>query len=276
MANPTLLSIATTLALILAGRFVPVAQSADIVPAVLDARTLLLTGKHSEAADAYERLLKTEPVAATIGLARLSEAQGKTDAAIERLEAAQKESDKNLQILAELARLRFDRGDHEAAATLVEQALKVNADEPLARWVQAELHRTAGRLMEADRAYKWFVDYYNRQERIDDPDTLRLVGRATAQYARWNRLSDQFHFLVNELYPDIVELNEHYWPAHFEAGLLFLEKYNRGEASRSFNKALAINPNADEAHAALAALRATGLRAGAGETALGASTGNQP
>ena len=109
-------------------------------------------------------------------------------------------------------------------------------------------------MKEADRAYKWFVDYYNRQERIADPDTLRLVGRAAAQYARWNRLSDQYHFLVNELYPDILKLDEHYWPAHFEAGLLFLEKYNRGEASRSFNKALAINPNAAEVHAALAAL----------------------
>ncbi len=184
MAKPTSFSIAITFALVLAGRLGIAEQSADVTPAVLDVRTLLLTGKHSEAAEAYENLLKTEPVAAAIGLARVSEVEGKTDEAIERLEAALKESDKNPQILAELSRLRFDRGEHDAAATLVEEALKLNTDEPLARWVQAELHRTAGRLKEAESAYKWFVDYYNRQERFDDPDTLRLVGRATAQYAR--------------------------------------------------------------------------------------------
>src|SRR6185437_14134238 len=68
------------------------------------------------------------------------------------------------------------------------------------------------------------------------------------------RNSSQFSFLVNDLYPDALKLDAAYWPAHLETGLLFLEKYNQAEAARSLKQALAINPNAAEVHAALAAL----------------------
>src|SRR5262249_39314608 len=43
-----------------------------------------------------------------------------------------------------------------------------------------------------------------------------------------------------------------YWPAHLEAAQLFIEKYNRSDALDELNAALAINPNAAEAHAARA------------------------
>jgi Tfp pilus assembly protein PilF len=254
MAKSLFLGILVTIAQMCADYCAAADDAANQPQTISHARSLFLTGKYAEAGEAYDKLLKSEPVAAAIGLARVTEAQGKSDDAIQRLEKVVKEREKEPAIHAELARLKFERGDHEATAKLVEQALKLNADQPLARWIQAELYRTAGRLQDANAAYKWFVDFYNRQDRIDDPDTLRLIGRAAAQHARWNRLSDQYHFLVNELYPAILQLDEHYWPAHFEAGLLFLEKYNRGEAARSFNTALAINPNAAEAHAALAAL----------------------
>ena len=71
---------------------------------------------------------------------------------------------------------------------------------------------------------------------------------------RWNRLSDQFRFLVHDLYPDAAKLEPAYWPAHFEAGLLFLEKYNRADAAKEFKAALELNPNAAEVHAAMARL----------------------
>ena len=84
--------------------------------------------------------------------------------------------------------------------------------------------------------------------------SLRWIGLAAAQYARWNRLTDQFDFLVNELYPDALKLDPAYWPAHYEAGLLFLEKYNQADAAKEFKAALELNPQAAEVHAALAAL----------------------
>ncbi|HVX59475.1 MAG TPA: tetratricopeptide repeat protein, partial [Pirellulales bacterium] len=97
------------------------------------------------------------------------------------------------------------------------------------------------------------IDYYNQHD-VRSPEDLHFIGLAAAQFARWRRNSSQFSFLVNELYPDVLQLDENYWPAHLETGLLFLEKYNEAEASRSLKQALAINPNAAEVHAALAAL----------------------
>ncbi|HKD38011.1 MAG TPA: tetratricopeptide repeat protein, partial [Pirellulales bacterium] len=95
---------------------------------------------------------------------------------------------------------------------------------------------------------------YNANDDVKDADSLRYIGLGAAQYARWNRLSDQFHFLVNELYPDILKLDKDYWPAHYEAGLLYLEKFNQAEAAAEFKAALAMNPQAAEVHAAVAAL----------------------
>ena len=71
-------------------------------------------------------------------------------------------------------------------------------------------------------------------------------------------MSDQFHFLVNELYPDALRLDPAYWPAHYEAGLLFMEKYNEAGAAGEFKAALEINPQAAEVHAALAVLALEG------------------
>ena len=67
---------------------------------------------------------------------------------------------------------------------------------------------------------------------------MRWIGRAAAQFARWNRQSDQFDFLVNELYPDALKLQADYWPAKYETGLLFLEKYNFADAAEEFRAAL--------------------------------------
>jgi tetratricopeptide (TPR) repeat protein len=218
------------------------------------ARQLLLTGKYAEAAEAYEKLLPALPIEAAIGQARSMVAAGKRAAATELLTTTQAVHAKEPRLAAELASLFFDRGNYAVAASQAELALKQDPDQPLARWVQAELYRTAGKLPEADAAYKWFVDQYNKQDRISDPDTLRLVGLAAAQYARWNRLADQYRFLIKDLYPEILKLDKNYWPAHYEVGLLYLEKFNQADAAKEFNEALTINPNAAEVHAALAAL----------------------
>lgn len=219
-----------------------------------EARRLFLTGKYAEAREAYEKLRMEKPVEVAIGRARCEVAKGKRDVAIRLLKNAAGGHPKDACIQAELARLSFERGEYDEAKRHVGTALKLDEDQPLARWVQAEIYRTSGKLKEADAAYKWFVDYYNEQDDIRDPDTLRLIGLAAAQYTRWNRLSDQYSFLVNELYPDILQLDEHYWPAHYEAGLLYLEKFNQADAAKEFSRALTINPNAAEVHAARAAL----------------------
>jgi tetratricopeptide (TPR) repeat protein len=217
------------------------------------ARALLMSGKYAEAVDAY-RPLAHDDASAAIGLARALESQGKPSDAVEAL-ARGPAGDSAVE--AELARLAFARGDYPVAATHADRALKLEARQTLARWIKAELDRVAGRHDAADRAYRALVRLYNDQD-IDDADALRWIGLAAAQNARWNRVSDQFDFLVNEFYPDAIELDGAFWPVHYEAGRLFLEKYNRADAAKEFQKALALNPNAAEVHAAMAAMALEG------------------
>ncbi|MBN1908256.1 MAG: tetratricopeptide repeat protein [Pirellulales bacterium] len=217
------------------------------------ARHLLRSGKVAEAAEIYSKTAKTDPAAA-VGLARCKTARGKLDEACAALTGCTKP---DAAVHAELARLAFRRGEHKKAAEQVAEALKLDENQLLARWIQAELHRVAGRMDAAGEAYLWLVQYYNDNE-VKDAESLRWIGLAAAQHARWNRIPDQFDFLVNTLLPDALKLEPDYWPAHYEAGLLYLEKYNQAEARRELGKALALNPQAAEVHAAMAALRMVG------------------
>jgi tetratricopeptide (TPR) repeat protein len=217
------------------------------------ADSLRLTGRYAEARAAYAALAAPEPAAAAVGVSRCLAATGDADRAIETLSAAVAKLPSDAAVRAELAGLEFERGDREAARKHVEDALALDPDQCAARFLQAELHRVAGRLEEADEAYRWFVRYYNRaRDSITDPEQLLWIGRGAAQYARWNRNAGQFSFLVNTLYPRARRLDRRFWPAHFEAAQLFIEKYNPVDARAELDSARAINPDAAELHAARA------------------------
>ena len=213
------------------------------------ARALLMGGKYAEAAEIYTPAAAKDPAAA-LGLGRCLAAQGKLDEAAAAMKPLAK-GQANLQ--AELAGLAFQRGDTKEAHRRVDEAIRLQPRQLQARWIQAELARVEGRLQEADRGCEWFVGYYNNHD-VQDAESLHWIGLAAARYARWNRLPDQFDFLVNELYPDTLKADPKYWPAHYEAGVLFLEKYNKADAADELKKALALNPAAAEVHAALARL----------------------
>ena len=213
-----------------------------------DARRLWLEGKYAEASEIYAPSAGELPAAA-LGLARCLAAEGKLDDAVATLEAG----GEHAELHAELARLAFERGDRRKAERHVEAALGLDPAQLLARWIEGELFRTAGRLAEAERAYARLIRHYNERE-ITSAESLRWVGLAAARYAEWNRAHDQFRFLVGELYPASLRIEPAYWPAHYEAGRLFLKKYNQRDAAREFQAALALNPNAAEVHAAMARL----------------------
>ncbi|MCA9246823.1 MAG: tetratricopeptide repeat protein, partial [Planctomycetales bacterium] len=215
---------------------------------------LFWSGRTADALAAYAELADSDPIVAAIGQARCHAERGNVEKAIILLTHTVAAHPKSAALLAEQAKLEFGRGKNDTALRLVEQSLEYDKNNVPARWLRGELYRVRGELKEADAAYKWLVDFYNRQPAIDDPETLRLIGLAAAQYARWNRLHDQFGFLVNELFPSAGQQNEHFWPAHYETGLLFLEKYNTAEAARELKAAQVMNPHSPDIHAALARL----------------------
>ena len=226
--------------------FAPLSSSAaDLAKA----RSLLMHGRYEEAAEIYKPEAASSPPAA-LGWAACLESQGKTAAAVEALKPL---AGKQAEIQAQLARLAFERGDCAEARRRTDEALKLASEHPLALYIRAELARTSGRPDEAERGYHRLIEFYNSHD-VKQAESLRWIGRAAAQYARWNRLSDQFDFLVNDLFPSAKKLDPDYWPAHFEAGQRFQEKYNRADAAKEFHAALEINPRAAEVHVALAEL----------------------
>jgi cellulose synthase operon protein C len=216
----------------------------------LDApRKSLFAGHYEEAAEEFGPLAKDD-AAAALGLSRAYSERGLDNESKKALQGF-KDFVETPSLRAELARLAFDRGDYEEAQTQVNAAVALDSKQPLARWIQIELHRVHGRLDEAENGCRRLIRYYNDNE-IDDPEALRWIGLAAAQFARWNRQSDAFDFLVNQLYADAIKTQPDYWPAKYETGLLFLEKYNYADAAQEFRAALNLNPQAAEAHAALA------------------------
>ncbi|NIL96393.1 MAG: tetratricopeptide repeat protein, partial [Planctomycetales bacterium] len=211
-------------------------------------------GRYAEAEESYRLLAESEPVEAARGIGRCQIAVGQYEPARQTFHRAIAEHPQVALLHAHLAQLELDRGAYEAAEKSAREALRVDPNQPAARWVIAELHRLHGRLDEAQKAYKWFVDFYNRTHQFTDPQTLHYVGLAAGQWARWNRVHDQFDFLVNQLYPDALKLREDFWLARRESGSLFLEKYNQADAAVEFQAALKINPHAAQLHTDVARL----------------------
>ncbi len=241
-----------------------VAAAADNGP-----RALLLTGKYEEAERAFRELAGDHPVMAAIGVSHCQQATGKRVEALATLLAAHKSHEQASDLEAEMALLHFEAGDYEQASGRVASVLAADSESLAARWLSAELDRVSGRLDEANQKYEWFIDYYNRTDDFDDPQDLRYIALAAAQYARWNRASDQFSFLVNDLLPAALKLDPNYWPAHLEMALLFMEKFNKPDAQVSLNAALAINPHAAEVHAARARLALQDFDLPTAQSALG-------
>jgi tetratricopeptide (TPR) repeat protein len=232
------------------------ASAVQAAPSLKDARQRWLKGNYEEAQSQYEELAKNPKLRspATIGLSRALASQGEYDKALAVVEKALKDLPKDANLLARQAEVLYLRGRADAAEKAAEAALKGSKDHFLARWVRAQVYRDRGELKKADAEVRWFVRTYTERSNADndikDPEELLLVGLAGCENARWNNLSDQFEFILNEVYKDALKAEPDFWPVEYHAGLLLLEKYNRGEALDALDKALTLNPSCSEALAA--------------------------
>ena len=218
-----------------------------------EARLRWLKGNYEEAQSLYEDLLKDAKVSvpAAIGLSRVLQSQGEYDRALEVIVTALKSQPKEADLLARQAELLHLRGRFDEADKAVAAALASNDKHILALWVRAQLFRDRGQFKAADTEVKRIVRLYsegvNTPNEIKDAEQLVLIGQASAENARWNGIADEFQAILEDLYGDAIKFDKNYWPAELQAGLLLLEKYNRGEALEAIDKALTINPSAAEA-----------------------------
>jgi tetratricopeptide (TPR) repeat protein len=222
-------------------------------PSAKEARQRWLRGNYEEAREQYEELAKDpkQKDAAALGLSRTWQSLGEYDKALTLIDATIRDSPRNAHLLARRAELLYLRGRWEEAEKAADEALGIDKDHFLARWVRAQVYRDRGDVKKADQEFRWFVRTYtarsNEDKDIKDPDELLLVGLAGCENARWNNLADQFQFILNDIYGDALKADKDFWPAEYQAGALLLEKYDRGKALDAFDKVLTINPNAAEA-----------------------------
>jgi tetratricopeptide (TPR) repeat protein len=222
-------------------------------PTLGAARQRWLRGDYAEARALYEGFLKDARTkdAAALGVSRTWQSQGEYDRALTVIEDAVRAAPKHADLLARRADLLFLRGRWEDAETACAACLAVQPEHFLARWIRASILKGRGRLKEAEAEFRWFVRTYTARNDADkdikDPDELLLVGRAGCENAQWNNLSDQFQFILTDVYGDALKYEKDFWPAEYRAGMLLLEKYNRPDAVAAFDKALTLNPHAAEA-----------------------------
>jgi tetratricopeptide (TPR) repeat protein len=247
-------TIASLALLVAAVGSIPQEKKAAPKGPLAEARTRLNKGNYAEARAEYAKHLADEKLgpAAAVGIAHAWQAEGEYAKAVEAVEAALKKHDKNADLLAARGDLLFEAGKWDAAAADADAAIKLKDDHFLARWVKAKLARDKGDVDTADQQMRWFVRAYNAASNADkditDPDLLLLVGLAGTENARWNNLTNQFRFILRDVYGDILNKYESdNWRAELYAGRMLLEKYNRPQAVEAFDNALKINPAAAEA-----------------------------
>jgi tetratricopeptide (TPR) repeat protein len=223
-------------------------------PTLKEARRYWLRGSYEEARSQYEKLAKDpkSKIAAAIGLSRVDQSLGKYDKALAAVESALEDNGKNADLLARRAELLHFTGRWEDAEKAANAALAADKKHLLAHWVLTQVYRDRGDLKKADAEARWIVRHYSERsdndDDIKDPDELLIVGLAGAENARWNNLSDQFGFILNEVYKDALKYDKDFWPAEYQAAMLLLEKYNRREGLPALENVLKINANAAEAY----------------------------
>jgi len=219
-------------------------------PSLKDAQDRLLRGNYAEARELYEALAKEakHKIAAAVGISRTWQNEGEYDKALAVLDAAIKDAPTSAELLANRAELLYLRGRWDDARQAVNDALEQDQDQFLAHWILAQLHRDHGDFKKASEELVWFVRTFAKREgSLNDPDQILLVCLAELERARWDkRLLDQFEVVLHDLLAPLAKKHIDYWPATFEAGRLFLEKYDHAKAIPAFDKALAINPRAAE------------------------------
>lgn len=219
-----------------------------------DAQRLLRKGNYAEALETLEKIAGEKDLApekksaVLLAKARCLRSQGKDDDALELLAKGGEQPD----LLAELAALHIDRGRYDEARQAIDKAIAKANDHLGARWQRARRLTLVGDFTKANAEFEWFIHRY-KERQFKDPESILLVARAAAEYARWNKLPDEFDFILNDLLPDAVAADADFWPAHVFAGTLLLEKYNKAEGVPELKKALAINPSAVEALVGLGA-----------------------
>lgn len=185
----------------------------------------------AEARAAYLKALALQPglVPARLNLARLDAAEGRFDAARQRLEALLKDAPGNGQALTELARLEVQAGRLDAARQLLEKAQAAQPGEMASGLELLAVHRRLGQPGAALALARQLI-----AQRPDDPVVIEALGRAQMAVGDGVQARATFANLARMAGPD---------PRYLVAvGQLQLTAGAANDAGASAEKALAMKP----------------------------------
>jgi tetratricopeptide (TPR) repeat protein len=212
-----------------------------------EARQLLLRGNYAEAREMYASLVKAgnDGSAAHIGLSKAYQSEGDYTQALKVVEGGLKAQPRDGALLSRQAELLYTCGRWNEAEKAAQAGIEAKDDNYLARWVLGQVQRDRGETDKADETFRWFIRAFNNND-IPDLDDLMAVGLAALERARLHHLTDQFQFVIEEVFDAAIKKDKDYWPALYEKGKLFGEKHDKQDCYNAFEKALTINPQAAE------------------------------
>lgn len=233
------------------GLLISFALAVSAAAADLDsARQLVKHGSYDEALESLAQLDAGDPEVALLSI-ECHQARGRYDEAQKIVAQALSADSPPPAMLVAGATLARLRGKTSEALVLADRAVAADPNLLSARWERVlaldDLGRTDDVLPELER----FIDFYNDQQPTD-ADTLVMVARGAAEFARRTQSPDEFDFILNTVLEDARQADEDCWQARALAGELLLEKYNKTEAIPALQSALQTNPSAADVFALLA------------------------
>src|SRR5262249_26585727 len=138
-------------------------------------------------------------------------------------------------------------------------ALRANPRNTHARLDLGRMYRATGQKTQMEQTLRWFLDGFSHGDfEKADAAALTDLGGAARCLELWQD--------ANDMYRQAVERDPAYLRANLEWGDLFLEKYRPGEAQKSFEAVLKVNPHQPLALFGMSRTRLTGQYDVAGAT----------
>ncbi len=222
----------------------PVPASAD------EARTLFLRGHYDEARAALEKLLAAEPAdeQALKVFCELDIELGHFEAAEERADDFLRANPKAVSARVEYAWALYHRGKIDRAFAETRKAEELDPKHLGARFLEGLILWERGERGVAKRVFGTFADVWRDTpaDQINAEDAT-LIGQACTYFALVDRNVPMLKSIVNDIYPHAVKQDRRYTPAMVASAMLFLEKYNTGQAEKELDAALLVNPTLPEA-----------------------------
>ena len=208
------------------------------------ARTLFLSGSYSAASEVYQQAFGLDREDGLVGASRSLAMVGNLKAAAAVIESNLSRYEDFPLAATQLAEVRREQGQSNEALKIFDLLSLLGDQIPLRTLVQfGDLLQFVGRREEAK------IELSKALQRYNDGLVFASEDIAMVALASW-RLGN-FH-MANSLLDEATRANTNNLEAYRLWGDLFLEKYNRADAERSYQEALEINDRYVPALAGLA------------------------